>query len=69
MSIELNVSGMSCGHCEKAVSDALKAVAGVRDVQVSLRDGKARVEGEGLDAAALVAAVVEEGYNAQIAGA
>lgn len=62
---ELMVSGMSCGHCEKAVTSALKSVPGVQDVRVDLQGGTATVQGEA-DLQALIAAVTEEGYGAQV---
>lgn len=65
MQTELKVTGMSCGHCVKTVEGALKAVPGVEDVQVSLEAGKATVQGNA-DAQALVAAVKEEGYGAEV---
>ncbi|ULH17820.1 heavy-metal-associated domain-containing protein (plasmid) [Deinococcus sp. KNUC1210] len=65
MSTELNISGMTCGHCQTAVTKALKSVPGVQDAQVDLKTGKAVVEGQA-DVSALLAAVSEEGYTAQI---
>jgi copper chaperone len=62
--LEFRVSGMTCGHCEKAVKGALESVAGPGKARVSLAEGKAWVEGPA-DAAALVAAVAEEGYRAE----
>ena len=35
----LKVDGMSCEHCVKSVNDALCAINGVADVNVSLEDG------------------------------
>ncbi|MEF2279040.1 cation transporter [Deinococcus sp. YIM 134068] len=64
MTTELTITGMSCGHCVKAVEGALKAVPGVEGVRVDLEGGKATVEGQ-VEANALVAAVAEEGYGAQ----
>lgn len=69
MSIELNVSGMSCGHCKTAVEGALKKISGVQDVQVNLEQGKAMIQGENVDTSQLIAAVIDEGYGAQIAAA
>lgn len=66
--IELQVSGMSCGHCQAGVTKALKAVPGVTDADVDLKSGKAVVQGD-VDPRLLVEAVVEEGYEAKIAGA
>ena len=65
MTTELTVNGMTCGHCEKAVQNALKSVPGVQDVRVNLQDGTATVQGDS-DPQALVAAVTEEGYGAQV---
>lgn len=65
MSTELNISGMTCGHCQTAVTNALKSVPGVQDAQVDLKTGKAVVEGQA-DVSALLAAVSEEGYTAQV---
>lgn len=63
--VELEVEGMTCGHCELAVKHALESVAGVRGAKVSRDEAKAWVEGEA-DPAALIAAVAEEGYRARI---
>jgi len=62
--IELKVEGMTCGHCEQAVRQALAAVPGVTAViAVDRVTQRARLEGEA-DLAALIAAVKEEGYRA-----
>ena len=65
MSTELNISGMTCGHCQTAVTKALQSVPGVQNAEVDLKTGQARVEGEA-DLQALLAAVTEEGYTAQV---
>ncbi|WP_102126560.1 CopZ family metallochaperone [Deinococcus planocerae] len=67
MTTELTVTGMSCGHCEQAVASALKNVPGVQDVQVDLQRATATVRGEA-EPQALIAAVTEEGYGAQVRG-
>lgn len=64
--IELDVSGMTCGHCQTAVANALKNVPGVTAADVDLKTGKAVVEGTP-DTQALVNAVAEEGYSARVA--
>jgi copper chaperone len=69
MSIELNVSGMTCGHCKAAVEGALKKITGVNGVEVNLEQGKALIQGENLDTSQLIAAVIEEGYSAQAVAA
>ncbi len=66
----LNVSGMTCGHCQASVEKALRNQPGVRNATVHLEKGAAEVEYDE-DAVAveqLVAAVKEEGYSAAIAG-
>ena len=67
MSIKLNISGMTCGHCQTAVSNALKSVTGVQNAEVNLEQGTAVVNGENLDTNQLIAAVLDEGYTAQMA--
>ncbi|ROR34782.1 CopZ family metallochaperone [Inmirania thermothiophila] len=65
--IQLKVKGMTCGHCENAVRKALEAVPGVeRVVEVDRTKGVAVVEGSP-DIEALVAAIREEGYEAEAA--
>jgi len=64
--IRLRVNGMTCEHCEGAVRKALGAVAGVtRVVEVDRERGLALVEGSP-DLAALIEAVREEGYEAEV---
>lgn len=59
------IKGMTCGHCVKAVEQALKKVPGVASVTgVDLARGEARIEGSP-DEAAVVAAIREEGYEAK----
>ena len=63
--VELKVSGMTCGHCEKAVDKALTALPGVaRVVKVSRDEERVVVEGDA-DVRTLVAAIEEEGYTAE----
>jgi copper chaperone len=63
--ITLNVDGMTCQHCVRAVTTALQHVAGVANVSVSLEERRARVEGSA-DPQALLRAVEQEGYKAQL---
>ncbi len=65
MSIELEVNGMSCTHCERAVQQALAGVPGVEAVTVDQAAGRASVEGNP-DTEALLAAVAAEGYEAAL---
>jgi len=58
------VDGMSCEHCRTAVTGEVSQVAGVRTVDVDLETKLVRVEGAGVDAAAVGAAIDEAGYDA-----
>ena len=59
--LTLTVPGMSCGHCEAAVKGEVTKVAGVTDVQVDLDTKIVTILGDGLDRAAVVAAIDEAG--------
>jgi len=62
--LQLIVGGMHCPNCPIAVERALRAVPGVRRVEVDLRSSRAVVEHVGhLELAALRDAVVEDGYT------
>lgn len=64
--IRLRIEGMSCQHCINAVSTALADVPGVdRVVAVELAAGSAEVEGTA-EPKALVDAIREEGYEAEV---
>ncbi|MBC9957873.1 heavy-metal-associated domain-containing protein [Yimella sp. cx-51] len=67
MQTNLTVKGMTCGHCVSAVTEELKAIDGVQDVQVDLvPDGGSRVAviSDGpLDEGAVEAAIDEAGYE------
>ncbi len=58
------VSGMSCGHCEKSVSQELGALPGVTEVSADAKAGTVTVASEApLDDDAVRAAVDEAGYQ------
>lgn len=63
----LNVKGMSCGHCVKAVADALQELDGVSRADVDLDAGRAVVDydDERTDTKQMVGAVFDEGYTAE----
>ena len=65
--IQLEVKGMSCQHCVKAVTDALATVAGVSAVEsVNLDIGLAVIQGPA-SVDDLIAAVKQAGYEARAA--
>ena len=61
------VPGMTCDHCKAAVSEEVSKVAGVEAVDVDLDTKLVRVSGDGLEHDALVSAIDEAGYDAQLA--
>ena len=65
--IELNVTGMTCGNCRAHVAKALAEVPGVTNVDVDLEKGRARVERSGAtDTDQLIEAVRDAGYDAAV---
>ena len=57
------VPGMSCEHCRVAVTQELVAVPGVTGVDVDLDAKRVDVHGDGVEPAAVVAAIDEAGYD------
>lgn len=58
----IKIEGMMCKHCKAHVEKALKAVAGVETVEVSLEEKCATVTGTAT-IEALQKAVVDAGYE------
>lgn len=55
------VSGMTCGHCEKAVTRAVKQIDPQAEIKIDRVAGKVEVE-SAQARELLVNAIVEEGY-------
>ena len=65
--VVLHVDGMTCGHCERHVGEALGKLPGVSDVAVSRHTASATMKVAGTpNADALVAAVKAAGYEARL---
>ncbi len=62
--VHYTVPGMSCGHCEAAVTKEISALAGVEAVVVDLESKRVEVTGQDLDDATIRAAIEEAGYEA-----
>ena len=58
-----SVPGISCGHCEAAITREVRAVDGVAAVAVDLDSKLVTVRGEALDRDDIVAAIDEAGYD------
>ena len=63
----LKVTGMTCGGCTGSVTNALKAVNGVGDVNVSLSTGEATVQYDErrTSPVQLKSAVTQAGYGVE----
>ena len=61
---EYLVSGMTCGHCVASVTEEVRTIPGVTDVQVDLRSGDLVITSDtGISFEAVEAAVDEAGYS------
>jgi copper chaperone len=58
----LNVQKMTCGHCVRAVTQAVQGVAPGAQVDVDLAQQTVRVQGA-TDVAAVTKAIEDEGYT------
>lgn len=61
MNQTFNVTGMTCGHCEKAVTQAIKQLDPQAVVQIDRSQNKVDVQSE-QPREALAKAITEEGY-------
>lgn len=60
---EIDITGMTCGHCAASVKKELSSVQGVHVLDVNPQTGKALIEGEAAEQE-LVDAVDRAGYQA-----
>src|SRR5689334_1805212 len=66
---ELAVSGMTCGNCVRHVTQAIQGVTGVQSALVDLEAQRATVRWQRRsrqDVAAVLKAVADEGFEAQV---
>jgi copper ion binding protein len=64
MKTTLKIEGMSCDHCVRHVTEALKGIPGVKAVTVSLTGKDAVLDHEdAVTVEVMKAAVVEAGYE------
>lgn len=61
----IKIKGMSCNHCVHSVTKALKGITGVKEVNVSLDKGEAKIayEPEKTSVDQFKSAIEEEGYS------
>jgi len=65
MTITLHVQGMTCEHCKMAVTNALKELDGVKNVEVHLQEGTVDVDYDETKVSVekLKEAIEEQGYD------
>lgn len=65
--VTIRVSGMKCGNCSSSVAKALKATAGVKDVEVSSAKGEAVItyDDEKVNEAKLREVINSTGFKAE----
>ncbi|HLY86269.1 MAG TPA: heavy-metal-associated domain-containing protein [Gaiellaceae bacterium] len=61
--ITYSVPGVSCAHCQAAITSEVSTVAGVESVAVDLDAKTVTVTGDPLDEQAILAAIDEAGYE------
>jgi len=62
MQHNFTVTGMTCGHCEKAVTQAIKAVDPQAQVRIDRAQNKVELESSA-PREALARAIADEGYT------
>ena len=65
--IAFEVNDMTCGHCIKAITDAVKAADSRADVHIDLARHRVEIEPASADAAALASVIREAGYTPVLA--
>ena len=60
-----DVSGMSCSHCEQAVTRAIRRVDPQAEVRIDLPTGRVEVQSQ-QPHEAIARAIVEEGYEVAV---
>lgn len=61
--LTMNVEGMTCDHCRRSVLEGLEKTSSASKVTVDLKQGEAKVYGEGLNRKALEDTVKSLGYT------
>ncbi|WP_306309136.1 heavy-metal-associated domain-containing protein [Acidocella aminolytica] len=63
--LEFKVGGMTCGHCVRAVTNAVHTVVPGADVAVDLNHGVVKIDGDlaTIPTEAVIKAIEDEGYK------
>lgn len=66
--LELEIQGMSCGHCVAAVSEALSGLDGVSVDKVQIGSAQVQYKPEVVSADEIILAIEDAGYSANPKG-
>lgn len=61
--LDLSIQGMSCGHCVKAVQDALASLTGISKVEVAVGSVSLTFDETLVSEADIANAIREEGFQ------
>lgn len=61
--LDLSIQGMSCGHCVKAVQQALAPLSGITRAEVKVGSATIAFDESVVSKEAIVKAIQEEGYQ------
>jgi len=61
--LTVDIGGMSCGHCQKAVRGALESLAGVQIDEVAIGHAKVRFDTAHLQSETIAEAIRDAGYT------
>ena len=63
----LNVTGMTCGHCVKAVEESVGKISGVENVKVDLESSSVEInyQGDKVDVKQITETIEDQGYDVQ----
>ncbi len=62
--LKFKVTHMTCGHCVRAVTQAVHSVAPQAQVEINLETGEVGITGA-THTGAMIAAITEEGYTVE----
>ena len=63
--INLKVTGMTCGHCEKAVTQAIRSLDSAAEIGIDRDTNRVTIQTP-IEPARLIAAISDEGYPTSI---
>lgn len=62
----LHVQGMTCGHCERAVTQAVRRIDPQAQVTIHRAEQQVQITNPSVSLPSLVAAIEQEGYHVKV---